>query len=333
MKLAFGTNALLITAILCLQRLSAGNPVPEPRDALNVFPRGGGSGGRTDPEPGKGKPGSNVVPNLGQGFGIGTVAPLQTYQNQGQQRLSAYQEAVSQNEPDTKIVQTPEDVDTKTKKSFLNFMMNKQYFGIQEDYPRGANFPELQAFDSKDLGVNPESIRQLKEITIVDKTSKDLVKPIINRGSYDPNGVVMLAEAAFKAHDKTPRNSPERIPVNELSWQAFASVAKQGKKSLTTNLKVIFLINIQNKGFWSIAAQNYKEIGLEPNKMHVWERGDAAATRRFERFIGSDNANGKVLFLTNHHTAAGNKKILKVITVPKGAPGSSNKFTAAIVLE
>ncbi|KAI9668109.1 MAG: hypothetical protein M1821_000929 [Bathelium mastoideum] len=309
MKLAFGTNALLITAILCLQRLSAGNPVPEPRDALNVFPRGGGSGGRTDPEPGKGKPGSNVVPNLGQGFGIGTVAPLQTYQNQGQQRLSAYQEAVSQNEPDTKIVQTPEDVDTKTKKSFLNFMMNKQYFGIQEDYPRGANFPELQAFDSKDLGVNPESIRQLKEITIVDKTSKDLVKPIINRGSYDPNGVVMLAEAAFKAHDKTPRNSPERIPVNELSWQAFAS------------------------GFWSIAAQNYKEIGLEPNKMHVWERGDAAATRRFERFIGSDNANGKVLFLTNHHTAAGNKKILKVITVPKGAPGSSNKFTAAIVLE
>lgn len=123
--------------------------------------------------------------------------------------------------------------------------------------------------------------------------------------------------------------------MNELSWQSWTSVAGTNTK----NLQVIFLVNIENEGFWKIAAENYAEAGIPPTKAAVWEPKDAKHTVWFERLLGSDNINGKMIALTNHHNEIGNKKIARVVTIPRqaakalGASGSTAmKFTAALVL-
>ncbi|RDL42244.1 uncharacterized protein BP5553_02223 [Venustampulla echinocandica] len=370
MKAFAGKGALLLAAILGLQQLSSGVPVgttPDPFEDL--LPRGGiprpvvpdkpvpvPHAGSKPPDPVGGKPaghpgGAAEVPRLGSGLGIGNAKSMEEYRIKGSERISGYEAAVSANRPDTRVVDDASQVKVEEpglQESYLNIFKNKAYFEFGDDRGmRGADLRELTAFKAEHLGLDPSSIKQMKQITIkpkIEDSTKGTSNPsqnnppptdFISQGGYDREGRYIIAQGGFKANDKTPAGQ-QRVPVHEIAWQAFASVAKESKgaqASRTKNLKVIFLMDIQNKGFWSIADRNYKEAGIPTNQMAVWERGDAAATTRFERFVGSDNINGKVIALTNHHNAIGNKKLARIITLPKEAPGSQNRFTAALVLE
>ncbi|KAI9712382.1 MAG: hypothetical protein M1820_001595 [Bogoriella megaspora] len=264
---------------------------------------------------------------LGQGSGFGDVETLLFYQQKGKTRMEEYSHALISKTEDTKVLNDVKEVDVRGKTSFLDIRHNAKYLGVSGSRVFHT-FPELKVFREADLSLDVKTLKSLREITVSDATSKAIIKPIINRGTYDPNGEVIIAQVAFKANDQTPRDSPERVPVNEISWQAYASVAKGTDKQ--KRLKVIFFMDIQNRGFWSITAQNYEQAGIPTDKMHVWTAADHLES--FQRFIGSDTINGKVRFLTNHHIAIGNKTLAKVITIPKQVPGSQGRFTAALVL-
>ena len=151
---------------------------------------------------------------------------------------------------------------------------------------------------------------------------------MINSGGYDPKGQFIIANIAFKANDKVAKSNPAKVPNNEMTWQAFASAAK----TKTPNLKVIFLRDIQNVGMWAIAQTNYQEASIGLDQVAVWDQSTPQKKVWFDRFMGSDNANGKLLALTNHHGGEGNKQVAKIITITKQAAGSQGKFTAALML-
>ena len=187
-----------------------------------------------------------------------------------------------------------------------------------------SKYPELSLFTEADTGVNFGSAGSFSEYTIRNDNSPDT----IDDGGYARDRTFIVANTAFKANDHIPKDDLRRVPNNEITWQSFAKAAK--KK--TNNLKVIYLRNIQNKGMWAIAQTNYAERGINLDQVAVWDQSTPQMATWFERFIGSDNASGKLLALTNHHTGAGNKKLSKVITIPKQVTGSQGMFTAALVL-
>ncbi|KAI1773875.1 hypothetical protein F4818DRAFT_442633 [Hypoxylon cercidicola] len=354
MKLLTGKGVLLIAALLSLQQLSAsipagiklnsvdtiasrgGIPVPKPvpKPKPQPVPQPKPAPVPSHPAPGAAPGIENLpdVPLLGSGHGIGDVKPIADYEVKGKERLMAYENAVKQNREETKIVD--DEAQVRNGESFFNIFKKVKYYEVTPDmFKRKEDFKEFSLFQKKDLGFDYSEFGLLRQITIKDETFTGPNKPIINMGTYSTEGRFIISEERYKAHDKTPPNSNQKTPMNEVTWQAFASIANDKGVSKTQNLKVIFMKDIQNKGFWSITGQNYKEAGIDTNKMVVWKPGDAAETARFHRFLGSDNINGMLLFLANHHRSAGNKKVAKVITIPKGVKGSRNKFTAALVLE
>ncbi|CAJ2501345.1 Uu.00g041980.m01.CDS01 [Anthostomella pinea] len=148
-------------------------------------------------------------------------------------------------------------------------------------------------------------------------------------GAYDPHGELFFMVEAYKARNPTPRDDRRYVPANEISWQCYAKVAGENTK----NLKLILLMDINNKGFWSITAHNYEEVGKSTDEIAVWERGDDSdSLKRFERFLGGDIMNGILLALANHHNAIGDKTISKIITI-SGSLSKQKQFVAALALE
>lgn len=343
-------------------------PNPEP-GASSLHPGGTSSshpGGANSPHAegssplhpgGASSPNEPVYFGIGPGDGFGTVEPIEVYQRKGKDRIDAYEAAILSNRPETRVVDDASQVNVEAKDSFWNIFKNDKYFLFEEDAAKKAtSFPELKPFTAAGIGFDPRTMGTMKQITIKPRPQENPAKggpgpanipgntnpanaysptDVISRGGYDYDGRYIVAQDGFKGNDLTPPGQ-QRIPVNEISWQAFASAAngrRRGGPSLTGNLKVIFLMDIQNKGFWRITEQNYKEAGKELKEVVEWTRGDAAATARFERFIGSDNINGKIIALRNHHNAIGNKRVAKVITAPRASGHSQGRFTAALVLE
>ncbi|CAJ2508472.1 Uu.00g134980.m01.CDS01 [Anthostomella pinea] len=331
MKLLSSQNAWTLAAILGLQGLCNGNPAaPQPNslDSLARRVEVPGLNTPSDEFPASRRESrarrEKDVPQLGWGSGVGTPLPIATYEKKGAERLEAYNAARIHKTPDTTIFDDESDASKDEHKSFFNIYENEDYFKFHTETVPTKSYPELQLFKSDDTGVDVGDIKELEGIEITDPD----VGLEINVGAYDKEGRIMMAFSAFKENNATPRG-PTYVPNNEIGWQAFAHTA--GDK--VENLKVIFLMNIMNKGFWSIAAKNYNEIGKNYDEMVVWDAGHGEALKRFQRFLGSDNINGKLLALTNHHNAIKNKDIAKVITIPKDVHGSNGKFTAALVLK
>ncbi|CAJ2500131.1 Uu.00g029840.m01.CDS01 [Anthostomella pinea] len=336
MRLLAGQNAWILAAVLGLQGLCNGNPVAPKPNSLDALARRVEVPGLNTPSDefpasrrkARARRGEDI-PQLGLGGGFGTAQPIGTYEQKGDQRLAAYDEARKKKTPDTTIFDNADESGKSgdEHKSFFNIYKNEDYFEFDTETIPTTNYPELQGFKSADTGVDLGDIKELEETTIRDATG-DMFKEVINLGAYDKKGKIIVAVSAFKENNHTPRGR-QYVPINEVGWQVYAHTAEGNVE----NLKVIFLMNIQNKGFWSITAKNYEEFGKKTDEMVVWEAGHGDALKRFKRFLGSDNINGKLLALTNHHNAIKDKDIAKVITIPKDVPGSQGKFTAALVLE
>ncbi len=206
---------------------------------------------------------------------------------------------------------------------FLDYTKNPDYDQAIDYVKPQLKYPEILAFKSDDINLDTSTIGQAKQVSVRYRGNG-----IITEGTYASDGQWIVAEKGFKDNDKTPSDSPARVPVNEMQWQSFAGAAKANTK----NLKVVFLMDIRSKGFWQITKQNYAEANMPLTQIGVWAPGTAEETARFKRYLGSDNINGKILQFTNHHGAIGDKQIVKVITIPKQAEGSNGRLTAALVL-
>ncbi|KAJ4391250.1 hypothetical protein N0V93_004867 [Gnomoniopsis smithogilvyi] len=283
---------------------------------------------------------SDNVPILGAGKGVGgKPMDMAVYEAAGKKSYAAYNKAIAAgaDSPDTT---TTTDVSKIVKnKVFADaFKFSPAVYKAERANELATevlkSYKELQLFTADQLG--SFALSKLKGfMSKVTVTNPNTSTKIILDGIYDKTGYAQIALNAFKANDATPTTNPARLPVNELSWQTWASVATTNTK----NLEIFFLTNIQNEGFWQIAANNYAEADIPPTKAAIWEPKDAQNTVWFERLLGSDNINGKMLALTNHHNAIGNKKIAWVVTIPRqaakelGATGTTaTKFTAALVL-
>lgn len=281
------------------------------------------------------------VPILGTGNGVGSVKQMSAYEEAGKKAYDAYAAAVSGGTADTT---TTTDINKVVSLKVFPAAFTVENAVYRKTDPicelYAAVVPELKYFAAAQLGFNFDrklggKLFCVETVTNVPSKSGETM-PTILKGAYDKTGFVQIGMDAFKDNDKTAKTDKHRLPVNELSWQTAMSVAGSNAK----NLQVIFLTNIQNMGFWAIAAQNYKEANIAPDTVAVWEPKDKKHTVWFERLLGSDNIHGKILALTNHHTAIGNKKIARVVTIPRqamaklGATGATAaKFTAALVLE
>lgn len=287
------------------------------------------------------------VPILGTALGVGgKPKPMSVYEAAGKKSYTDYIDAVSHKTDDTTTT-TERDKIVKNKVFPDAFQIKDSVYQLADSKEElYTDYPELKYFSAPDLGGFDVSKKlggqRLTHKTITNKppaSQQNSGMPTILEGVYDKSGLVQVALNAFKGNDNTAKTSDYRLPVNELSWQTWTSVANSKQGNNLKNLQIIFLVNIQNTGFWQIAAENYKEAGIAPNKVAVWEPKDAKHTVWFERFLGSDNINGKMIALKNHHTEIGDKKIARVVTMPRqaiaalGAPGpTSMKFTAALVL-
>ncbi|CAJ2500960.1 Uu.00g038130.m01.CDS01 [Anthostomella pinea] len=338
MKLFAGHCTLLLAAILGFQQPVTGNTIRQPTShTLDKYSSTPVALQRRE----RSRRGDDKFENLGYGPGYGTVRPMGAYKETGQTRLAAYEKAVKDKTPDTTIYDDVDEGATGAKEhtSFMNiFKLEPDYFYIGEEKAIVSEHPELQVFKSSDTGVDLGSIKELKRIAIVSSTqgssgdegtaadyTGEYDTNTVVSGLYDTGGQVIIGEDAFKRNNRVP-SGPKHVPLNEITWQSYASVAKADTK----NLKVYFLTNVMNKGFWAITAQNYEEAGIPVDQVAVWEpkHGDA-----FLRLLGSDVINSKLVALANHHNAAGDREVAKVITMPKYVPGSQGQFAAALVLK
>jgi hypothetical protein len=302
-----------------------------------IEPNGqGGVKGEPEPtEPGQTAPEQPPeVVELGVGPGFGKVDTLSSYQTKGNQRYTAFEDAKLRGTDDTPILADRNEAHIPA--SFPDLFEVKDHYFVDskpgktlDDYD-----PEIFLFTKEELGVDlPATHTEVKVFSVRDgKTVGQSDDPnrefYILRGGYTEDGQIIFAKDAFKDNDVTPTGDG-KIPINEISWQTYASVAKDNTK----NLKAIMLMDIQNKGFWAITAANYGERGIPLTQKAVWRRGDADNTKWFERLLGSDNINSKIFAFTNHHNALGNPNIDSIVTIPKMVPGSGFRMIAALVLK
>ena len=270
----------------------------------------------------------------------GEILTMAEYEKKGAQRLQEYQQTVNKKTLDTEVSTNVNGLNPPS--NFFDVFNPKMPKGLSpyrtetKELPKSATetFPELKAFTKDDLGFDlPQS--KMKETQILNHDDRLGIQSYIVRGSHSTDGKFMIHQDAFKNHDRfandvkkgTATQRQRRVPANEMSYQAYKSVAGDNTK----NMQAQFLMNIYNPGMWRIIQESYKERGIELNTKASWTAKDHPAA--FNRLTGSDNANGKIQALQNHHNAMGNKQLDKIITLPRDAPGSQGKLTVALVFK
>lgn len=248
------------------------------------------------------------------------------YLKKGHERIKSLESAVNSHEDDTTIVTNSCEADPPKK--FMD-MFKVDSYKIEPGFGQKASkYPELEQLNSDDIGFEFDSNSKITEYTV--RWGGDNKGQIINEGGYSMDGIFIIASQAFKANDKLPKDSNERVPNNEMTWQAFAKAAS---KRNTKKLQGMILRDIQNKGAWEILRQAYAAKDIPLSKHATWESDthDKVKTEWFTRLVGSDNIGGKPLTMSNHHKAMGNKQIKKITTYPRQI-GEKTKGKLTMVL-
>ncbi|PGH15214.1 hypothetical protein AJ79_02579 [Helicocarpus griseus UAMH5409] len=187
-----------------------------------------------------------------------------------------------------------------------------------------TKYPELKMLNKEKVGID------FGDYTL---HVEDGVPEVVQIGAYDRNGEFLIGSHGFKENDKTPRDDPSRIPLNEMTWQLFAHTARQN----AGKLKVMVVQNVQNKGTWEIVRKEYAPKNPPLSRRAIWKHdpNDATTTPNwFNTYLGSDNIAGKIFTLKNHHRILGNKKFTKILlTYPSQVKDSSNQLTMVVLLE
>ncbi|KAG5923432.1 hypothetical protein E4U42_004963 [Claviceps africana] len=259
-------------------------------------------------------------PNKGPGLG-NEPKPMSYYEKEGTAKLNMYQERIRSRAPDTLIVETEAEVAKHPKfAAFLDINKNNELDLVKQDVrlDDSQELKMLKEFTSAELGFSMKDIRNLRQIS-VHPIRNHMV--LINRGTYDADGKIILYQDAFNANNIG--QGAKRIPLNEMGMQNFKSVA--GDK--TKNLRAVFLMNVQNKEFWGITRECYNARGQPFSEVLTFERG----TAEFNRFMGSPSFSSKFLSFANHHNAIDNKVPQRVIVMPEQHANSGGKLTVAVV--
>lgn len=267
--------------------------------------------------------GSDSNPGAGPGLG-NDPKPMPSYENAGISQLSNYQTAITKKVPDTKIVESEEDVAKEpVNRAFLDIhkidelQLDTSLMRIDQE----AEFSVLKTkFDQSMLGFNMRSENNNHQITITPNKQPGVV---IMRTTYNKGGKFIIFQDAFK--EKNVGTGAKKLQLNEMVMQNFLTVA--GEKS--NKLEVVFFMNIQNKEFWAITKQNYHDKGKPLSEMLRFQRGSP----QFNRFMGSPNVHSKFFGFANHHGAIGNKIPKEFIVIPRQVEGSGGKLTVALTFE
>ncbi|SMQ50234.1 unnamed protein product [Zymoseptoria tritici ST99CH_3D7] len=197
----------------------------------------------------------------------------------------------------------PEDLDPGTAWSTIR--VDEDDWEFDYKLQNGAYRDLLKIFNSNELGFNlKDNKANVKMISIANKKGG----APINRGIYDTEGrFIMYQEADKRAQPK----DGYQLPVWEMGMQSFIESAP-GK---TQNLKVVFLMDIQNTEFYKIVRANYNEAKQPFDQILTFNSGTPA----FNRIMGSPNFRSKFLAYGYHHNAIGNKVPDKVVVAPKQA--------------
>jgi hypothetical protein len=276
---------------------------------------------------------------VGEGRVNGNILTMQEYETKGAQRLTAYQQTLKAKTPD--ITASTDVTKLKPPQNFFDIYNPKMPAGLSPYKTKTTplkgsatdNFPELKVFTKEDLGFEITPTSKVKETRINNHDDPEDAGWYIVRGTHSEDGKFMVHQDAFKENDDfakaaaagTAKDPQKRVPANEMSYQSFKSVAGPNSK----NMQAQFLTNIYNPGMWRIIQESYKARGIPLNTKATWTAKDNP--QEFNRFTGSDNANGKIQALQNHHDDMGNKNLVKIVTVPRDVPGSQGKLTVALI--
>ncbi|KAG6099711.1 hypothetical protein E4U30_006153 [Claviceps sp. LM220 group G6] len=307
-------------------------PVPRPRPVPAPMPRPRPAPAPRPvtpprPLPPAPKPEAKPIPhneNPGQGTGTGAEPKsMQHYEQEGTKQLHMYETKAKSHEPDTVIVATEAEVAHHPKNgAFLDINKNDELRLEKQDVrlDDGPSLKVLKEFNSQELGFSMKDVGNLKQVAVYPSKSH---AQFINRGTYDPNGRIILYQDAFK--DLNVGQGAKKIPLNEMGMQNFKSVA--GEK--TKNLKAVFLMDVQNKEFWAITRESYNARKQPFKEILTFPRGSP----EFNRFMGSPNFSSKFYSFANHHNAIGNKVPDKVIVMTREHPNSGGKLTVAVTFK
>ncbi|KAG6010739.1 hypothetical protein E4U21_004127 [Claviceps maximensis] len=274
------------------------------------------------PKPGSGPKNNDQNPGRGSGTGDEPKA-METYERAGAEQLDMYKKRVESHEPDTLVVETAAEVAKHPQnKAFLDIYKNDE-LNIEMQDVRTDDSLELKIireFTSHEIGFSMKELGHLKQVSVYSAKSQGR---LINRGTYDPQGRVILYQDAFK--DLNVGQGAKKIPLNEMGMQNFKSVA--GDK--TKNLRAVFLMDVQNKEFWAITRECYNARRQSFNEILTFEHGSP----EFNRYMGSPNFKSKFYSFANHHGSIANKTPDKVVVIPKQHEKSGGKLTVAIVFK
>jgi len=173
-------------------------------------------------------------------------------------------------------------------------------------------------------------------VTIKSKMN-DVESGIVNEGAYNRDKGAIVALWNFQENDHWPVSDPHRLPWSELTWQTWEKIAKPqrfARNNDVPNLKYIFRRDVQNDGTTATVQKAHETNGLSMNERGEFEvdNTNVAKSDAFYALLGTDNVKGVAFMLKDHHVELGNKVIKKIITIPKGSPGSGNKLSLVIVL-
>lgn len=274
-------------------------------------------------------------PGVGEtGFDREKILPMDQYQSDGTKALNDYIKAITSNKAETKIAETQADADKLAKNTgWLDWTKNPGYKPDYSEVDLLNAYPGLKLFDRELTGFDiPNTARQVitqdkaydaflkKAGDDSSKKGDDQEGPAYcNRGTYDPDGRFIVFQDAFKANNDFVEN---HVPLNEIGMQNILHVAGDKAK----NLQGAFLTDIQNEGFWAIVRQNYRDMG----KTFADRVTFAAGSKQFQRLMGSPNFKSKLLGMSNHHNALGNKVPISVTTAPKQVKGSGGQLNVFI---
>ncbi|KAK1146893.1 hypothetical protein N8T08_002219 [Aspergillus melleus] len=278
-----------------------------------------------------GKPAGNDP--LGTGQGVGTIESMDSYLAKGEKRIKNLQSAIERKSQDTEIKpinEMPEKDKTNFYTIFADmFTLVDNYVIEPEPGQKVSKYPEVVSLvKTADVGFEINERSPITEYTVRASGTKG---DIINAGAYSMDGTFIIANIAFKDNDKTPKQSKNHVPNNEMTWQAFAKVAK--KKA--NKLQGMILRDIQNKGTWEILRQGYASRNIPLTQHATWEleSKDPETVKWFKRLVGCDNIGGKLLTMANHHNAIGSKQIKKITTYPRQiGPDTKGKLTMVLTL-
>ncbi|SMR51210.1 unnamed protein product [Zymoseptoria tritici ST99CH_1E4] len=238
--------------------------------------------------------------------GLDEVRSVEEYETDGHAAIAEYAEIAAGPGPDTLIgTAIPGHTAFPNFRSLEHYRVDEDDWEFDYKLQNGAYRDLLKIFNSNELGFNlKDNKANVKMISIANKKGG----APINRGIYDTEGrFIMYQEADKRAQPK----DGYQLPVWEMGMQSFIESAP-GK---TQNLKVVFLMDIQNTEFYKIVRANYNEAKQPFDQILTFNSGTPA----FNRIMGSPNFRSKFLAYGYHHNAIGNKVPDKVVVAPKQA--------------